>query len=212
MLWDSCGDVKRLKASELYFSGTSKTCILQYRMISPIKICMSDAQHATARPAHHTPICPVNLGGCPEAPVVPATPRSPRASRGSSSLGSAHPGAEGPPSLGQPRNDPTFGGRSPPARGRSPRLSPAGRCPVREAHLYRQRSLPFQPRRAGERAAGKRERGRTAARVCTPAQGSMVPLSGSSSGSRCAPIAETSVRRRGGYDEKREAAEDAARD
>lgn len=83
-------------------------------------MCMSDAQHATARPAHHTPICPANLGVCPEAPVVPATPRFPRAGRGSSSLGSAHPSAEGPPSLGQPRNDPTFGGRSPPARGRSP--------------------------------------------------------------------------------------------
>lgn len=83
-------------------------------------MCLSDAQHATARPAHHTPICPANLGECPEAPVVPATPRSPRAGRGSSSLGSAHPGAEGSPSSGQPWGDPTFGGRSPPARGRSP--------------------------------------------------------------------------------------------
>lgn len=159
MLWDSCGDVKRLKASELYFSGTSKACILQYRMILPIKTCMSDAQHATARPAHHTPICPANLGGCPEAPVVPATPRSPRASRGSSSPGSAHPGAEGPPSLGQPRNDPTFGGRSPPARGRSPRLSPGGAVPCQGSPPVSAAQSPLpaaEGGRAGSREAGAR--------------------------------------------------------
>lgn len=147
-------------------------------------MCLSEAQHATARPAHHTPICPANLGECPEAPAVPATPRSRRGDRGSRSLGSAQPGAEGPRaprSPGRPNlQGPQPGGARPVTSG----SVPAGRCHAREAHLCQRRGLPFEPRRAGGRAAGKRERGRTAAPVCTPpAQASMVPpLSGSGSG------------------------------
>lgn len=167
---------------------------------------VSDAQHSTASPAHHTPICPANLGECPEAPVVPATLGSPRAGQGSSSLGSAHPGAEGPPSSAQPGAAQPSGAAALRRADGHLRLSPRGAVP-------RQGSPPVSAARTalssrGGRAAGKRERGRTAARVCTPPQASMVPpLSGSGSG--CALAPEMSVQRRGGYGEKWEAAEDA---
>lgn len=179
---------------------------------------MSDTQHTTARPAHHTPICPANLGcpECPEAPAVPATPRSPRAGQGSGSLGSAQPGAEGtsgrgPPGSAQPRGGPTFPDRSPPARGRSPlaQTPRGGAAPGKPTCV----SGADSPSSRGGQTARKQESRRTAARVRTPAQASMVPLlsgsgSGSSSGSDPAP--EVSVRRR--RDFKREAAVDATRD
>lgn len=132
---------------------------IEYRNKS---VCQ-DTQHTTDRPAHHTPICPANLGcpECPEAPAVPATPRSRRAGQGSGSLGSAHPGAReradearralhrsGRPNL--PRPQPS--GARPVTSG----SDPAGRCRAGEAHLCQRRGLRFQPRRAGSKGAGVR--------------------------------------------------------
>lgn len=99
---------------------------------------MSDTQHTKARPAHHTPICPANLGcpECPEAPTVPATLGSRRAGQGFGSLGSAHPGAEG------------AGGRGPPSSAPLRTAQPSGPAALRRAagHL-RLRPRGAVPRR-----------------------------------------------------------------
>lgn len=177
---------------------------------------MSDTQQTTARPAHHTPICPANLGcpECPEAPAVPATPRSRRAGQGSGSLGSAHPGTEG------------AGGRGPPSSAPLRAAQPSGTAALRRAagHLRlrprgavpRQGSPPVSAARTPLPAAAGRQQGSRSAGAQGPGCARRLRPPWFRRSAAPAPTAlrpqRLSVRRRRSWGEKREATEDAAGD